>query len=155
MEVELIKATVDDAERIWKMQVEAFLPLLEKYRDNDTNPASEPLSSVKERLEQSFTYYYYIKVDNEIVGALRVVDDGKLDFRKKLSPIFVLPKFQGQGIAQRAIRKSEELHGSDNWELATILQEKGNCHLYEKTGYRRTGEIKVINEKMTLVFYQK
>jgi len=39
--------------------------------------------------------------------------------------------------------------------LDTILEEAGNCHLYEKIGYMKTGKTEVINEKMTLVFYEK
>lgn len=41
------------------------------------------------------------------------------------------------------------------WKLETILQEKGNCHLYEKMGFQRTGGEKVINSKMTLINYEK
>ncbi|WP_342426684.1 GNAT family acetyltransferase [Paenibacillus sp. FSL L8-0158] len=41
------------------------------------------------------------------------------------------------------------------WELDTILQEQGNCHLYEKLGYKRTDKINVINDRMTIVFYEK
>jgi hypothetical protein len=40
-------------------------------------------------------------------------------------------------------------------KLDTILQEQGNCHLYEKFGYNQIGETKVINDKLTLVFYKK
>ena len=155
MEVQLIRATVENAEHIWKMQVEAFLPLLNKYQDYETNPASEPADRVKGRLEQSNTYYYYIKADEEIVGTIRVIDDMNVNSRKQISPLCVLPKFQNRGIAQKAIIKAEEIHGAANWELATILQEKGNCHLYEKMGYHKTGETKVINERLTLIFYQK
>ena len=155
MEVSLTTATVDSTEEIWKIQVEAFMPLLEKYRDYDTSPASEPADRVKERLEQSRTYYYLIKADGKTVGAIRVVDEKSPDCRKRISPICVLPKYQNQGIAQRAIAIAEEIHGAENWELSTILQEKGNCHLYEKMGYHRTGEEKVINERLTLVFYEK
>ena len=37
-----------------------------------------------------------------------------------------------------------------------ILPEyQGNCHLYEKVGYKQTGETKVINDRLTLVFYKK
>lgn len=36
-----------------------------------------------------------------------------------------------------------------------ILQEAGNCHLYEKMGYRRTGEEHIVNESMTIVSYEK
>ena len=67
----------------------------------------------------------------------------------------MLPQYQRLGIAQKAIRMVEALHGSSNWELSTILQEKVNCHLYEKMGYRQTGKTEVITDKMTLVFYKK
>lgn len=56
---------------------------------------------------------------------------------------------------QKAIRLCEEMHGNENWELDTILQESKNCHLYEKMGYRQTGKTKVINERLTLTFYEK
>ena len=69
--------------------------------------------------------------------------------------IFILPEFQGKGIAQETIRLCEEMHGNGNWELDTILQESKNCHLYEKMGYRQTGKTEAINERLTLVFYEK
>ena len=62
---------------------------------------------------------------------------------------------RGRGYAQKAIQLAEEIHGSSNWELDTILQEKGNCYLYEKMGYRQTGVTKTINEWMTIVYYSK
>ena len=68
---------------------------------------------------------------------------------------FIMKEFRGRGYAQQAMRLAEEIHGSSGWELDTILQEKGNCHLYEKLGYRQTGETKVVNERLTLVFYRK
>lgn len=34
-------ATVEDAQLLHKLQVEAFLPLYEKYHDDDMNPAKE------------------------------------------------------------------------------------------------------------------
>lgn len=66
-----------------------------------------------------------------------------------------MPKYRNQGIAQKAIIAVEELHGSSNWELDTILQEKGNCYLYEKMGYHQTEKTKIVSDKMTLVFYKK
>ena len=89
------------------------------------------------------------------MGAIRIVDRKENGVNKRISPIFILPEFSGQGIAQMAIRMCEELHGSERWELDTILQEPKNCYLYEKMGYRRTGVEKVINDKLTLVFYEK
>lgn len=81
--------------------------------------------------------------------------DKKNGTNKKISPIFILPTYRNRGIAQMAILCAEELHGKAAWELDTILKEKGNCFLYEKMGYRATGEMKRVNEKMTLVYYEK
>ena len=155
MEIKLRRASMEDAETIWKMQLEAFAPLLEKYRDFDTSPAAEPLDKVKGRLMQPETYFYFICADGTPIGAVRIVDPKTEGKYKRVSPLFVLPAFQGQGIAQQAMKLTEQLHGESGWELDTILQEPGNSHLYEKLGYRRTGETKTINDQMTLVFYRK
>ena len=155
MEITLVRATIQDAENLWKMQIVAFQDLYAKYEDPETSPATETLEKTMTRLEQPYTYFYYIKVDDTIVGAMRVIDHKEEGKYKFLSPIFIMKEFRGRGYAQQAIQLAEEIHGSSNWELDTIIQEEGNCHLYEKLGYRQTGEVKVVNEKMTLVFYHK
>lgn len=153
MHIELMRSTVADAQELWRMQKEGFAELLERYQDVDTNPACETLEKVIMRLEQSITMFYYILADGQKAGAIRIreVDDGW----KKLGPLWVMPAWRGKGVAQQAIRLVEELHGADKWALDTILQEKGNCHLYEKLGYRQTGATHVVNERMTLVDYVK
>lgn len=155
MELILKRATCEDPELIWKMQIEAFSDLYEKYQDTDTSPATEPLEKILSRLRQCFTYYYIIEVDKNIVGALRVVDKKEKGSAKRISPIFILKKYRNMGIAQAAIIEAERIHGNDNWELDTILSEKGNCYLYEKMGFKSTGKTEKVNDKMTLVFYQK
>ena len=73
-----------------------------------------------------------------------------------ISAFFILPEFQNRGIAQLVITEIEaEYPYAERWELDTILQEGRNCHLYEKVGYQRTGESRIINERMTLVGYEK
>ena len=149
MEITLVRANIQDAENLWKMQIAAFQDLYAKYQDPETSPATETLEKTMTRLEQPYTYYYYIRVEDCIVGAMRVIDhkeDGKYKF---LSPIFIMKEFRGRGYAQQAMRLAEEIHGSSGWELDTILQEKGNCYLYEKMGYKQTGETKVVNESTT------
>ena len=50
----------------------------------------------------------------------------------------------------------EDLYpNATSWELDTILQEPRLLHFYEKLGYVREGEEKVINEKMSTVSYRK
>lgn len=151
----MIRANINDAENIWKMQVEAFSKLYEKYQDTETCPATEPLEKVMARLQQPFTYYYFIEYDGIVTGAMRVVDKKEAGAAKRISPIFVMDRYRGCGIAQAAILEAERIHGSIGWELDTILEEAGNCYLYEKMGYHRTGEIKRVNDRLTLVFYEK
>ncbi|MBQ0098001.1 MAG: GNAT family N-acetyltransferase [Oscillospiraceae bacterium] len=155
MSVELVRIGLDEAENLWKMQVEAFTELYNKYKDTDTSPATEKLEKMITRLKQPFTYYYYIQDNGINVGAIRIVDEKDNTKSKRISPIFIMPQHRNKGYAQIAIRMVENLHGDSNWELDTILQEKGNCYLYEKLGYHQTGKTHIINDKLTLVFYIK
>ena len=155
MEVTVSRATIDNAKELHAMQVEAFKELLEKYQDFDTSPANENMEKVEARLKQDFTFYYFICIGQQKAGAIRIVDQKENGKNKRISPLFILPEFQGKGIAQKAIRLCEEMHGNENWELETILQEPKNCHLYEKMGYCQTGKTEVINERLTLTFYEK
>ena len=154
MGITLEKVTRDDIELVWKMQVEAFSDLLAKYQDYETNPGAEDIDKVLARFEQSWTTYFFIVADGSKAGVVRVVDkkDGS---RKRISPIWIMKECRNKGLAQQAIIELEKIYGEDNWCLDTILQEKGNCYLYEKMGYHRTGKIEKINEQMDIVFYEK
>ena len=155
MKIELIRARLKDAKEIWEMQIKSFKKLLDKYQDFETNPANEFISNIEMRLKQNFTFFYFICIDNKKVGAIRIIDHKEENKNKRISPIFILPKYRNKGIAQSVIKICEEIHGNNNWELSTILQEKGNCYLYEKLGYHSTGKTEVINDKLTLIFYEK
>ncbi len=153
--MKLVRIGIEEAEKLWEMQVAAFQELYEKYQDTETSPAAEKIDKIQMRLNQSFTYYYFIEVEGNTVGAIRIVDEKEEGKAKRISPVFVMPEYRNKGYAQKAMQLAEEIHGSSNWELDTILQEKGNCHLYEKMGYYRTGKTEVINDKLTLLFYKK
>lgn len=150
----LIAATEDDLQTLWKMQVRAFSDILEKYQDYEMSPAAETFDKVMARYRQPWTTYYFIVAEDEVVGAIRVVDkkDGS---RKRISPIWIMQEYRNKGYAQSAITAVEQIYGSENWCLDTILQEKGNLHLYEKMGYHQTGKIEKINDLMDIVFYEK
>ncbi|MBR0464143.1 MAG: GNAT family N-acetyltransferase [Clostridia bacterium] len=153
-QVLLKPAEKTDMQTIWRMQIEAFSDLLEKYRDYEMSPGAETLEKVMARYEQPWTTYYFIVAENENVGVIRVVDrkDGS---RKRISPIWIMPAYRNKGYAQAAIKGVEQLYGSGHWRLDTILQEAGNLHLYEKMGYHQTGRIEKINERMDIVCYEK
>ncbi|SFK02323.1 MULTISPECIES: GNAT family N-acetyltransferase [unclassified Bacillus (in: firmicutes)] len=155
MGVTLEKAAVSDAELIYAMQVETFLPLLETYQDYNTNPANEKFDRVITRIHNPYGGFYKIMYNKAVVGAVCVVwKEGTTKFW--ISPMFILPKYQGKGIAQKVILLLEEMFPqATSWELATILEEKRNCYLYEKMGFVQTGVSKRLNDCTTLVYYQK
>jgi len=154
MHITLIKSGLNDASVIHEMQIKAFMPLLEKYQDYETSPANESVERIIDRLNQSFTDYYIIKSSNISIGAIRIVRKKNNTYR--ISPIFILPEHQGKGIAQKVFSIVEEIYNDAIlWELDTILQEQGYCYLYEKLGYQKTGQIIQINDKMSIVFYEK
>ncbi|MBU3134847.1 GNAT family N-acetyltransferase [Clostridium gasigenes] len=154
MNISLVKAKLKDSEVIHKMQIESFSTLLNKYEDFETNPGNEPLEKIINRIKQPFTDYYIVNCDNISIGCIRIVKMDNKHYR--ISPIFILPEYQGRGVAQKVFNMVEEIYYyAKVWELDTILQEEGNCYLYEKLGYKKTGETKVINDKLTLVFYEK
>ena len=155
MNVKLVRVGIEEAEFLWKMQVESFMSLYEKYQDTDTSPATEKVEKVIWRLQQPSTYFYKIMDEDTCVGAIRIIDEKTDNMRKRISPLFILPKFRGKGYATQAIFEAEKIHGDKNWFLDTILEEKGNCALYEKMGYVSTGKTEKVNEKMTLVDYVK
>lgn len=148
------RASLKDAELIHSMQVASFKPLLDKYLDYDTNPANEGLERTIDRLNQQQTDFYLILHGLIPVGAVRII--GKGDRRYRVSPIFVLPDHQGNGIAKAAMRLVEDMYADASvWELDTILEESKLCGLYESLGYIATGNSKQLNANMTIVSYEK
>ncbi|QKE72753.1 GNAT family N-acetyltransferase [Arthrobacter citreus] len=154
MNLRLDKATIADAQIIFDMQVKAFLPLLEKYKDFDTSPANESIDRVIKRISYPAGGFYKIMHEDVLVGAVCVYWKEETQFW--ISPMFILPEHQGLGIAQKAIQLIEgQFPQATTWELRTLLEEKRNCHLYEKMGYKQIGERKQLNERTTLVGYKK
>ena len=156
--IELVRAELKDAELIHSMKYESFLPLYERYRDDATSPVSEPLAKVVRQLHEERTDYWLIRHQSEIVGAVRVALDGAENGRliSRISPLFILPEHQHRGLGYAAMTAIHALYPqADIWRLSTIKQEKGNCHLYEKCGYSISRPEEIINERMTIVYYQK
>ncbi|WIY63416.1 GNAT family N-acetyltransferase [Bacillus arachidis] len=155
MEVTLERAVNFDAESIFAIQIQAFKPLLEKYKDYKTNPANETIDKIITRINNPNGGFYKIVVNNTLAGAICA-------FWKHtttqfwISPMFILPNYQGKGVAQKALVLVEKMFPkAASWELATILEEERNCHLYEKMGYIQTGVKKKLNDHTTLVYYKK
>lgn len=144
-----------DIDIVFQIQQVAYKPLYDKYHDDDTSPYMERKEVTLQKYTRQGTKGYIFYKDGIPVGSVRINLDSE-DKRARVSALGVLPQYQGQGIAREALLEIERLHSDiEKWCLDTILQEEGNCHLYEKIGYKRTGKTEIINEKMTLVYYEK
>lgn len=155
MGMEVVCFKESDIDTVFKIQQAAYKPLYERYRDDSSNPYMESKETVLQKYTKAGTKGYILIQDGIPVGAVRIHIYAE-DKSGRVSALCVLPQYQGQKIAQQALLKIEQMHSNiKRWFLDTILEEPGNCHLYEKIGYKKAGQTKAINEKMTLVYYEK
>ena len=158
-EIKLVRARIEDANLLYKLQIETFMPLYEKYHEDSTSPAKETLESITRKITDPNSEFYIIFVEGEIAGGIRIRHhDGKIVWNNIswISPLFIISDFQNRGIAQKVMQKIfKQYPETTTWKLDTIKQEEGNCHLYEKCGFVRVGQERMINEHMTLVDYER
>lgn len=141
---ELIKA--------FSMQKKCFKPIYEKYYD-ETSPYKESFAKFVSRTTKSSFQMYWIIENSTKVGQIWIATKNDT---AKLARLFVLPKYQNKGYAAKAIIDIEKLYSYYNhWQLDTIKEEKKNVHLYQKLGYKPNGKEKVINDKMTIIEFEK
>ena len=98
--IELKLVTEVEAECLHRLQVEAFMPLYEKYQDDDTSPAKESLERVTEKIMEVNSDFYFIVFNGNKIGGVRVKwYKGKIvhEYVKWISPIFIIPKYQNKG----------------------------------------------------------
>ncbi|MBU3113912.1 GNAT family N-acetyltransferase [Clostridium lacusfryxellense] len=152
--LKIFQISSDIVEIVHGIQMKAFIPLLEKYQDYDISPAMESLERTKMKIDKANTTSYMFKLNDTNVGWVRVMELEEKTY--KISALCVLPEYHNRGIAQEALKQIESYYpNARKWSLDTIFQEKGNCHLYEKMGYVKFGELIPINERMSLVAYIK
>lgn len=157
--IKLVKATGEDTKLLYGLQVRSFMPLYEKYHDDDTSPAKESEERLFHKIEDANSDFYLVYMEKKPVGGVRVSHHhGKtaVENVEWISPIFIIPEYQNRGIAQLVIRRLFELYPKTiTWRLGTIKQEQRNCHLYEKLGFQKVGTEQIVNDKMTLIVYEK
>ncbi|MGL6174384.1 MAG: GNAT family N-acetyltransferase [Cellulosilyticaceae bacterium] len=152
--LEIIKINSDRAQEVLEIQQQAFRGLLQKYQDYDTNPAMESQERIVKKMDRPYTDTYLITHEGIKAGSVRIsnIKEGVY----KVSSLGIIPIFQNRGLAQFALHRIEERYpAAKQWVLATIKEEQKNCYLYEKLGYVRNQEAHIINEKMTIVGYEK
>lgn len=152
--MEIIEFKEEYLDVVYDIQQKSFMPLFEKYQDIDTNPIFETKEIILEKYTKTGVHGYVFQYEDTIVGAVRVTIYE--DKSAKISNLCVLPEYQGMGIAQKVMHTLEKKYPDvKKWFLWTILQEKGNCYLYEKMKYEHRGDPIIVNPLMTLIYYEK
>lgn len=150
--IKLNKASVEDTEKLLEIQKNVFMSLYKKYEDHETSPVTQTMESCSKRFD--IGDYYKIIFEDNLAGGVFVHEKEPGIMRFHI--INILEKYQNKGITQEVMRRLELMYPqAESWELDTILSEKRNCYLYEKMGYIKYGNQRIINDKLTLVSYRK
>ena len=108
MEIALEKATENDAAVLFQMQIDSFSPLLNKYKDYETNPANETIEKTILRINNPSNNFYKMIIDSNLVGAI-CISQKELPYKFWISPMFIHPIYQGKGIAQKVLILIEKM----------------------------------------------
>ena len=151
--IKLVKIKKHEIFKAWFFQRKGFKETLRKYKDYKTSPATEGFISFYHKFMKCSANNYWVISNKKIAGALCIVTKPDCMW---VGRFYILPEYRNAGIGQQALLLSEGLYPTaKRWRLDTILEEKNNVHLYKKLGYREYGEHKIINDKMTLIKFEK
>jgi ribosomal protein S18 acetylase RimI-like enzyme len=154
MVVRLQPARAEDAIRLTEMQARAFMPQVHRRGGFETSPAAETPDRMLERITSAKSHSFIIMADEAYAGMIRIkeLNDGAY----KISPIFVVPEFQNQGIGQKAMSLAEELFPDARlFTLFCVREEERNVYFYEKLGFRKTGYERKLDKNITLIGYER
>lgn len=102
------------------MQNRAFLPTFLKYRDK-INPIFTPYKTFKRKMQQDDRVAFWVLSNGVRVGQIQLVLNANFIH---ITHFFILPKYQNQGIGQKALQLIEEAYTGKPWHLFTIKQEQ-------------------------------
>lgn len=156
MDITFTEAFTEDMTQIQQMYRLAFEPIYLQYRDDETDPYLESIDSLQNKVQRAGSSFFFCDIDEVRVGMIRVISD---NFTKeaRISPMCVLPKYQGHGFAQAILLGIEQKYSSiRTWYLDTIEEEPKLMHLYKKVGYQIVADQrKEIKPGMNLAYFIK
>ena len=154
MIVRLQPARAEDAIRLTEMQARAFMPQVHRRGGFETSPAAETPDRMLERITSDKSHSFIIVADGMYAGMIRIKELKEGAY--KISPIFVLPEFQNQGVGQKAMSLAEELFPDARlFTLFCVREEEKNVYFYEKLGFRKTGYERKLEKNITLIEYER
>lgn len=128
--MEILQATITDAEEILKLQKLAYQIEAERYNDYNIPPLKQTIDEIKEQ----FKTHIFLKAvsEGEILGTVRAYEKDETCYIGKLA---VLPNKQNQGIGTALMKEIEKYFIPKRFELFVGSKSDNNIHLYQKLGF--------------------
>ena len=156
MNVEIIPATIEDADNLITIQKQAFNRLYDIYHD-EGSPYLRGSDEIAVWFSRPNWYVYKIHMDGVLCGGVSFCERNGMPGVYYLARIYILPELQGKGIASKAILLCEAtVSNANKWTLDYPMNEIANRRCYEKAGYKDTGERREqSNGAITLAYMEK
>ncbi|OGT21862.1 MAG: GNAT family N-acetyltransferase [Gammaproteobacteria bacterium RBG_16_57_12] len=129
--MEILQATISDAEEILGLQKLAYRIEAERYNDFNIPPLMQTLEEIKKQ----FNDHIFLKAvsENMIIGTVRAHEENGTCYIGKLA---VYPEMQNRGIGTVLMQEIEKHYKPVRFELFVGSKSENNIHLYNKLGYR-------------------
>jgi ribosomal protein S18 acetylase RimI-like enzyme len=128
--MQILKASIDDAEEILELQKAAYQSEAAIYKIDDFEPLKQTIEEIKEQFKTNF----FLKAveGGRIVGTVRAYEKNGTCHIGRLA---VLPKMQNKGIGTELMNMIESHFKVHRFELFTGTKSLKNIGLYRKLGY--------------------
>lgn len=149
-QIEISKATLEDAVEILALQKLAYQSEAQIYNDW-TIP---PLLQTVEEIEDEFNTHVFLKAVSEhsIIGSVRA---RMMSTTCHIGRLIVHPKWRNRGLGTRLVTEVEIMHrDAARFELFTGSQSAGNLHLYHKLRYKEFRR-EPLSSQVELVYLEK
>ena|SRR6476661_2662116 len=161
IEIEIKQASLEDAETILRLQMQAYLSEAEIYNDYSIPPLIQSFNDIKQEfLQQVFLKAIQKRNENEkeVEEEARIIGSVRAHLEKGttyIGRLIVKPEYQNRGLGTRLLYAIEEhFKLANRYELFTGDKSARNLHLYKKLGYHEFKRIHV-NDQITMVFLEK
>jgi ribosomal protein S18 acetylase RimI-like enzyme len=154
--IEIKQASIEDADIILQIQIQAYLSEAEIYNDYGIPPLIQSLNEIR----QEFSQQVFLKaIEKEELDEIRNIVGSVRGYIEKgtayIGRLIVKPEYQNKGIGKKLMDAIEQHFKSANrYELFTGHKSTRNLHLYQKLGYCEFKRIP-INDSLTMVFLEK
>ena len=160
--IEIKQASLEDADMILQLQIQAYLSEAEIYNDYGIPPLIQSFNEIKEEFSQQIFLKAIEKGEEEeeeggdqtmtIVGSVRAYLERGTAY---IGRLIVKPEYQNKGIGTKLMQAVEQhFRFANRYELFTGQKSIRNLHLYQKLGYYEFKRVPV-NESLTMVFLEK